>query len=97
LLRIYGIIQLTAFQRNLTMRQKILLDGFFGMTWKYGGAGIRGLIKAGKKSDMDIRIDPDLPIEQQIPKGIKKAVGKGKIPELVRNVEKAVNYVKEYR
>jgi hypothetical protein len=139
--------------------------GPVGKTWKYGGTGIRGLIKAGKKapdvlkglacakkkgkdckdsskspgkktsvtfgqpieivyqgkkgklrvdaepdgnkvqiqmgkgkkSEIDERINPDEPIEPQIPKYIKKAIGKGKMPELIRNVEKAVDYVKEHR
>ncbi|MGF7089303.1 hypothetical protein JOD24_003186 [Kroppenstedtia sanguinis] len=51
----------------------------------------------GKRSDIDIRIDPDLPVESQIPKNIKKAVGKGKIEDLTKNIERYVNYVKEHR
>ncbi|OYD06723.1 pre-toxin TG domain-containing protein [Paludifilum halophilum] len=51
----------------------------------------------GKNSEIDIRIEPDEPLEPQIPKKMRKKLGKGKTQELIKNLEKAVKYVKEFQ
>jgi len=48
----------------------------------------------GKDSTVDIRINPNAPLEEQIPKNLKKSLSEGQYKDLLKNLQKAVDYLK---
>jgi RHS repeat-associated protein len=48
----------------------------------------------GKDSTVDIRINPNLPLETQIPKNLRKSLSEGQYKDLLKNLQKAVDYLK---
>ena len=48
----------------------------------------------GKDSTVDIRINPKLPLEGQIPRNLKKSLSEGQYKDLLKNLKKAVDYLK---
>jgi predicted ribonuclease toxin of YeeF-YezG toxin-antitoxin module len=48
----------------------------------------------GKKSEVDIRINLNLPLEKQIPKNLKRSLTVPQYKELLNNLQKAVEYLK---
>jgi hypothetical protein len=48
----------------------------------------------GKKSDVDIRINLNLPLENQIPKNLKRSLTESQYKDLLKNLQRAVEYLK---
>lgn len=48
----------------------------------------------GKDSTVDIRINPNAPLEEQIPKNLKKSLSESQYKELLKNLQKAVDYLR---
>ncbi|BBI33333.1 hypothetical protein [Cohnella abietis] len=42
---------------------------------------------------MDIRINPNAPLANQIPKSLEKSLTESQYKELLKNLQKAVNYL----
>jgi hypothetical protein len=48
----------------------------------------------GKNSVVDIRINPNLALEGQIPRNLRKSLTNAQYQDLLKNLQKAVNYLK---